>query len=38
MMNPVNTYHLNQAVTRTLADYVSLRDEMSKLTHPARRT
>jgi type VI secretion system protein VasL len=37
MMNPVNTYHLKPSGDpRTLADYVSLRDEMSKLTHPAR--
>lgn len=36
-MNPVNTYHLKPGGDpRTLADYVSLRDEMSKLTHPAR--
>lgn len=36
-MNPVNTHHLKAGGDpRTLVYYASLRDEMNKLTHPAR--
>jgi len=37
MMNPVNTHHLKTGGDpRTFVNYAVLRDEMNKLTHPAR--